>query len=306
MFILINILVTKVTSSIKKSASNRRRSNKGRYTMANDNNIYNNNINFQVNVIKNVHVFRDAEVKRIDETWLLEQPNQSKDKLALFNYWSEKKRKSVSDEATTSKLVLDFDGGAKRHEIEERFNELDYIIYNSTGNKLSEGIEKFRVIITLKDPVKAIDLRDARNEKKFIDFFDGCDKSSFAIGRFFVRPSRYDKDGQEVTITHHKGVPFDFYATFERKAHLAAWDALLDKMRASMAKPVYKKQEQIFDQWATEKFPAGVHYCDICSFCLRAHSCGLDVYEAKSRFAERYAGSSKWEPNFVKFFNSLH
>lgn len=256
-----------------------------------------------LNFIASVHIWRDADVKRAEEDWLFIQPDKTKDKLALFNYWSEKKRSGISDDATTAKLILDYDGGAKRADIEKRFERLDYLIYNSTGN--SPEVDKFRIILSLKQPIIASDLRYYRNDKRFMQLFDGVDKSSFAIGRFFVRPSKYDKTRQLVTIDHNVGDPFDFYSEFEHRAHLEAWDKLLDTMRAQRQPTNITRREDIFDKWADEHYPVGTHYCDVCAFCLRAHSCGLDVYEAKLKFAERYAGGSKWEPNFVKFFNSI-
>lgn len=85
----------------------------------------------KLNVIKNIHIFKNEDVYKEDESWLLVQPDLPKEQLGLFNYWDEKKRKDVSDDATTTRLVLDYDDGPRRADVEEQFKEFEYIIYNS-------------------------------------------------------------------------------------------------------------------------------------------------------------------------------
>ena len=60
----------------------------------------------------------------------------------------------------------------------------------------------------------------------------------------------------------------------------------------------------VFKEWVDKTYPSGVHYSDICSFCRRAFSCGLDLNEAEEFFASIYVGNSKWRPNFRKVFNN--
>lgn len=209
----------------------------------------------------------------------------------------------VSDDAVVQKFVLDYDNGAHRADVEKQFEEFSYIIYNSTGNSASQGIEKFRVILDLKEPVKAYDLTWWMNKKAFIDYFNGVDKTTFYRARFFYRASKYDADGDQVVISKHNGKPFDFYASFHRVFQP------FEELKQKMAEEAYRKPKQdvkkmldVFIKWAEDKYPAGTHYADICAFCRRAVSCGLDEMEAEAKFTEMYAGHSKWTPNFREVF----
>ena len=258
-----------------------------------------------MNVISSIHVRRNDDVFVKSEDWLFMQPDVPKDKLGLFNYWSEKKRSSVSDNATMAKLVLDFDDGATRAEIEDRFAGLDYIIYNSTGNQASKGIEKFRIIITLKEPVLASDLKYWRRSASFKQFVAGVDESSFAIGRFFYRPSKFDKDRAPVTVLCMPGEPLDFYERWPHHQIFQPWEDLKAQLLAAKSKPVTEKRADIFNAWVAKTYQAGTHYSDICAFCRRAYTCGLDAFEAEQIFAGIYAGHSKWQANFRKVYSTM-
>ena len=67
------------------------------------------------------------------------------------------------------------------------------MMYSSAGNDSRNGVEKFRVVLDLRQPVKASDLKWWRNRRSFREYFNGVDFSSFAIGRFFYRPGKRDK-----------------------------------------------------------------------------------------------------------------
>ena len=185
----------------------------------------------KINIIKTIYETSNSRVFLRDEDWLFEQPNKKKEHLELFNYWSEKKRSKISDEATASKLVLDYDNGIKRAEVEEALKDYEYIIYNSTGNKLSEGVEKFRVIVSLKEPVLASDIKHYK--KDLCKLFKGVDESTFTVGRFFCRPSKFDKDGAEVIVSKHDGALFDFYSSFSHYEVFQPFEELKAHLRAS-------------------------------------------------------------------------
>lgn len=257
-----------------------------------------------MNIIKSRNISKDEFVHTAMIDWLYERPDLPKEELGLFNFWSEKKRSGVSDTATISYFVLDYDNGARRRDVEKKFAQYRYIIYNSTGNKESDGIEKFRLILKLKEPISANDLRFWKNENKFKEFFKGVDESSFAVGRFFYRPSRYDKDRKEVIVTDHIGEDFDFNSIFTGRSGIEMFEKAKELMRPK-PKEQHGKNENMFDEWVSRKYPSGVHYSDICAFCLRANSCGLSEEEAEMKFEAAYAGHSDWKPNFRKVFGGI-
>lgn len=147
----------------------------------------------KLNYIDDIRVSADEDVHVKDESILLVQPDRRKDKLGMFNFWSEKKRKNISDDAVCHRLVLDYDDGLPRAEAEEKFKGFSYMMYSSAGNDSRNGVEKFRVVLDLRQPVKASDLKWWRNRRSFREYFNGVDFSSFAIGRFFYRPGKRDK-----------------------------------------------------------------------------------------------------------------
>ena len=116
---------------------------------------------------------RAQEVKYVEDfvEWLERRPDRPKAKLSLFNFWSERKRRNISDEATTSMLVLDYDHDVKREDVMNHLADLDYYIYSTSSNDLAHGKDRFRVILSLEEPVKASDLRHWRSQKSFAEFF---------------------------------------------------------------------------------------------------------------------------------------
>lgn len=186
-----------------------------------------------INYIKNKLVKGDKNVQKFDESKLLEQPDKAKNELGMFNYWSEKKRSGISDIATISKLILDFDEGMTRDEARERYKEYSYIVYNSASNDTSKGLFKFRMIFDLKEPIDAQSLRHWRS-RLFKDMFSSADISSFSIGRFFYVPSKYDKGGDRIVISRHDGKPFDFY---EKYPHYEENEMFNRIRQAMMMKP---------------------------------------------------------------------
>lgn len=255
----------------------------------------------KVNFIKNRKVSKNSEVFRVDEECIFVQPDKPKECLGMINYWSEKKRSDVSDEAVCTRMILDYDDEIPRAEVEEQFKDYEYIIYNSSSNKLSEGIEKFRMILTLKTPVTADDLRFWKKKRKerLAGFFKGVDLSSFDVGRFFYRPSRYDKDGAEVIIKKNEGAAFDFYAEFtsgERKL-----EEIKEKMKEKSERPYEVRKDESYEdrlakfkRWLSSTYPEGVHRCDVPKILGYAMHNQIDLVEAESLFKEHYAGHTDW------------
>lgn len=251
----------------------------------------------KVNFIENVHVSSNDKVWKMDEEKVLfRQPDKPKEQVGMFNYWDECKRSNISDDAKLLKLCIDYDDGARRADVENAFKNYDYIIYNSTGNKCSEGIEKFRLILALKDPIIASDLEHYRSFNKFKVIFHGCDFSSFAKGRFFYRPSKYDNDHEEVIIKHNEGKPFDFYSIFPHWVKNEAYERLINKLKFGNIRNLQTSDKYV--NRFMEKIGYDLHYPDIPKFVLKAKYYEVEYNTAKQIFASKYAGNSKWEKNF--------
>lgn len=252
----------------------------------------------KLNFIDNAHIAGDENVLKLEETKVLyAQPDKPKEQVGMFNYWDECKRSNISDDAKLLKLCIDYDDGARRADVESAFKDYDYIIYNSTGNKCSEGIEKFRLILTLKDPIIASDLEHWRTTNKFKVLFHGCDFSSFAKGRFFYRPSKYDKDHAEVIIKHNEGRPFDFYSIFPHWVKNEEFDRLVSKLKFGRIQTL-KTSDRYVSKFIEKIGEGGLHYPDIPSFILKAKFYEVEYSTAKDIFSSRYEGDSKWEKNF--------
>ena len=152
--------------------------------------------NYEVNYITVREVSDDNLVKRYYESIIFDQPDARKELAGMINYWNEKKRGDLSDDAKLYKLILDYDNCIPRKDVEKQFIDYEYIIYNSANNNAKTGVEKFRVILTLTEPIIAKDLshwrKDENNRKQLLKFFKGVDVSSFDVGRFFYRPTKHD------------------------------------------------------------------------------------------------------------------
>ena len=256
----------------------------------------------KVNVIKNRHVMKDSEVYVCDEHMLYEQPHRPKEQLEMFNYWSEKKRSNVSDNAVDNRLILDYDDCIPRKDVEQQFEDYEYIIYNSANNDTKNGVEKFRVILTLTEPILAKDMaywrKDKDNRPKLLKFFKGVDISSFDVGRFFYRPSRCDKGGEAVIIKKHEGIPFDFYKHFP--APFEQFEKLKKQMKASRSAPREyedidpEEQLEKYKTWFENEYPNGVHRCDVPRCKAKAKGLKVAFEAAEEVFAENYAGHSDW------------
>jgi hypothetical protein len=83
-------------------------------------------------------------------------------------------------------LTLDYDDGMTVDEAKERFGELEHLGYTSHNHK-KDGIEKFRLVFPLTDPVSPDDIRNRKDD--ILSWAESADKSTLFIGRFFYLPS---------------------------------------------------------------------------------------------------------------------
>ena len=244
----------------------------------------------KLNYIKNFGIAGDGNVKLIDEQKILfAQPDLPKTDLGMFNYWNEQKRGGYSDCAELRRLVLDYDSGITRAEIEDRFKDYAYICYNSSSNKIEHN--KFRIILILKEPVDAYSLRYWRNRNSFKQMFDGIDLSSFSVGRFFYIPSKFDKDGNAVIVATHKGLPFDFYGLFPRRVKNEQFDDLVAKMKQSRRNyDAVENRLQILEKNSADK---EYHYINAWGFIHFAQRLGCTEQESLEIFMNHYAGNTE-------------
>jgi len=82
-------------------------------------------------------------------------------------------------------LMLDYDGGFTIPEAIERF--IDYVHFGYTSFNHSPEVNKFRVLIPLKTPIKPDQLKERK--KAICKWLGDVDESCLAIGRAFYVPS---------------------------------------------------------------------------------------------------------------------
>lgn len=260
-------------------------------------------LNCKVNFIPIKKTSGDENVSSLRaEDVIMRQPDASKLTAGLFNFCSEKKRGGISENATCSKLVLDYDNGMPRSKVMNLLKDYDYLIYSSTGNSKSLGLDKFRIILELKEPVKYIDLK--HNKEKLLSYFEGVDDSTFDF-RFFVRPTAYDKDHDPVIILFHEGKPFDFYSFYTKT--FAPFEKLKQQMQdAELRRRLHHKSSQKHVDWYIDWLKARErHWTDILGAASKARMCGLDEDEGLSLFLQYYRGSQNEKSireNFRKCF----
>lgn len=266
------------------------------------------NLNCRLNYWDDKYVTGDENVFKADaKKFLFAQPDKPKAKLALFNFWSEPTRSKCSYEATSPKLVIEYDNGKPREEVQEQLSDYDYLIYSTTGNSKSLGLDKFRIILELKEPITLRDLE--QNRPNLASFFDGCDISSFCW-RGFHRPSRYDKDHDPVTIIEHEGEAFDFYSIFKHVKESDIYKEELNRKLMEMAKPHKTSSRSRPDkmiEWAKMKRHSNLHWIDVPGGVSTGKFWGLDCDEAFAIFWENYAGGSNEKAlraNFEKYWRT--
>lgn len=258
------------------------------------------NTTMKVNYISNT--FTTAVEKRNEIDVLKAQPDVPKTKLAMFNYWDEQKRSDLTENATLSRLVLDYDDGPTRDEVEHKFNEFGYIIYNSTGNTPEHN--KFRLILTLSEPITAHTMKHWRGQNTFHNFFDGVDFSTFSVGRFFYIPSKFDKNGDAVKVDAHRGKPFDFHSMFKAQEYFQPFEALKAKLKSDRFNKAVKQvpnPTEVLQQYAEKE---EWHYINAIKFASYAKYIGADEFTALHVFLQNYAGHSNMQKAWPRIWNA--
>jgi len=119
----------------------------------------------------------------------------NKDDISLFNFWvydpyqgfevtecARNRRPQYLDH-----LVVDYDAaGPDMLDVSNRFKKFRHVLYSTANNV--DG-KKFRLVLELEASISVDILAHPDNKKKLIDFFDGCDPTSFDINRFFFIPA---------------------------------------------------------------------------------------------------------------------
>lgn len=242
----------------------------------------------KINFIKNEYT-KDVELKEESDA-LLMCPNLPKEKLPMINYWNVASRSGLPEDAEIKRLMLDYDSGVSRKEVETRFSKFNFISYSSTGN--TKQHEKFRLILFLKEPVDAYSLRHWRNTAKFKNIFKDVDFSCFAVGRFFFIPSKYDKDGIETNVIVHKGElgGFDFYKEFPKVTKCEAFDKVVSMMKRNHLSHCEEPKIDVLQRWADTR--RGFHYMDAFGFCIFAQRLCVDEDTAFNIFMSHYEGNT--------------
>ena len=149
-----------------------------------------------------------VDVKGLDEC--LKMTDAPKEDLPLFNALDEHRRTVVSKDASVSHLIVDFDSDFPSSKIlwKKMLKGFEYYMYDSSSSCAEASC--FRLIIPLKEKVKAIFIK--HKNKALQEIFFGCDIRSFDVGRWFFCPSV--KCGQyrlNNEVVHEEGQPLDFY-----------------------------------------------------------------------------------------------
>lgn len=74
-------------------------------------------------------------------------------------------------------LILDFDDDLSIRDFKDRFSKYFYYLYTTTNH--SKDLDKFRVIMPLKNSVRYFDIREKFMLESLCNFFEGVDVSSF-------------------------------------------------------------------------------------------------------------------------------
>lgn len=152
-------------------------------------------------------------------------------------------RRSKANVKNITALLLDFDGGLTTDEFVEKNGWYQWILYTSSGHIIKNGMERFRVIIPLTEPISTEEV--ALRKPELIDFFEVDDDCSFSGSQAFRMPIVED----EAHLKHYKhivndGEAFDFRSIFsitekQAKATLEA----IELKRLEKEKAIAKKWE---------------------------------------------------------------
>ena len=103
-------------------------------------------------------------------------------------------------------ICVDFDEGVTIEEARERFKDYLYIGYTSFSHQL-KGIDKFRLVFPLEKEILASEYQERK--KGLLEFFKGCDKSTFDSARIFYLPSYNPANNVKPVSWFNQGKFFD-------------------------------------------------------------------------------------------------
>jgi len=170
---------------------------------------------------KNQSGFITASPKPIDDDGVETTESYSGETVLL--------RKAVNIDKYSA-VVVDIDGGMTIDEVNERFNDLEYLGYtsyghmtktvtddegNEIGKEFDESIHKLRLVFLLKEPVDKDEL--LKRKQALLKRFEGADTSTFDRARLFYTPSCPAHMLEHAKIWHNRGELFDLLLLEENK-----------------------------------------------------------------------------------------
>lgn len=103
-------------------------------------------------------------------------------------------RRSKENVTLVNSICVDFDDGVTIEEARTNFKHLFHIGYTSFNHRL-KGHDRFRMVFPLENGINPTEV--AIRTKSLREYFKGCDKSTFDIGRLFYLPSYDPANGVE-------------------------------------------------------------------------------------------------------------
>ncbi|WP_077343280.1 DUF5906 domain-containing protein [Pseudocolwellia agarivorans] len=170
---------------------------------------------------KNQSGFITASPKSIDDDGVETTENYSGETVLL--------RKAVNIDKYSA-VVVDIDGGMTINDVNERFNDLEYLGYtsyghmtktitddegNESGKEFDESVHKLRLVFLLKEPVDKDEL--LKRKQALLRRFEGADTSTFDRARLFYTPSCPAHMLEHAKIWHNHGELFDLLSLEENE-----------------------------------------------------------------------------------------
>ena len=129
-------------------------------------------------------------------------------------------------------LTLDYDDGMTVDEAKEHFSDLEYLGYTSHNHK-KDGIEKFRLVFPLTEPVTPDDIRNRKDE--ILSWAESADKSTLSIGRCFYLPSCPESRLQHAEVWCDEGKLLDLLSFEVNKSKTTASKKTVNDEKFSIA-----------------------------------------------------------------------
>lgn len=112
-------------------------------------------------------------------------------------------------------LHLDFDDGPTMNDVRKLLLPYEHCGYTSHNHWKTYGVQKFRVILPLAEPITVAQLRERRDA--ILKWLNGVDPSTLAIGRCFYLPSCSKNGKLFATSWANNGSLLDVLNYFEPK-----------------------------------------------------------------------------------------